>query len=284
MEVLFVSGVSGAGKSCTMDVLEDLNYYCVDNMPQQLFPTFIDLIQNAGYEKVAVATDVRGIDTSAGFVQTAAFLDSRKIAYSIIFLECANAELLKRYRLSRRRHPLMQPKDKSIEHAIDRERALLSNIREKADYIIDTTFLKPSQLKERLLEILGENKADGMRIYCMSFGFKYGSPSEADLMFDVRCLPNPYYVPELKDKTGLDEKVRAYVMQNEHSMELLKKFVELTQYLIPLYEAEGKSQLVIAFGCSGGHHRSVTFAEKLAEELKKKGFSPTTSHRDIEKV
>ena len=284
MEVLFVSGVSGAGKSATMDVLEDLNYYCVDNMPQQLFPTFIDLISGAGYEKVAVATDVRGIDTPESFVKTAAYLKNRGISFKIIFLECGNAELLKRFRLSRRRHPLMQGQDNSIEKAIEKERELLSSLRGAADYLIDTTFLKPAQLKERLVDLLSGSEGDGMRIYCMSFGFKHGTPTEADLMFDVRCLPNPYYIEALKVKTGLDEEVRAYVMQNEHSVELLEKFTDLTEYLIPLYEAEGKSQLVIAFGCSGGHHRSVTFAEKLAEALREKGFAPIVSHRDIEKV
>ena len=284
MEVLFISGVSGAGKSSAMDVLEDLNYYCVDNMPQQLFPTFIDLIRGAGYEKVAVATDVRGIDTPASFANTAALLKNKGIDFKIIFLECGDAELLKRFRLSRRRHPLMQGKDNSIEKAIDKERELLSPIRGAADYLIDTTFLKPAQLKERLVELLSDSEGEGMRIYCMSFGFKHGTPTEADLMFDVRCLPNPYYVEGLKEKTGLEEEVRTYVMQNEHSVELLKKFTDLTAYLIPLYEAEGKSQLVIAFGCSGGHHRSVTFAEKLAEALREKGFAPIVSHRDIEKV
>ena len=283
MEVLFISGVSGAGKSCTMDVLEDLDYYCVDNMPLQLIPTFFDLIENAGHKKVAIATDVRGIDSPEDFYANTAYLEERDIEHHIVFLECTNAELLKRFKLSRRRHPLMQDKDNNIEKAIERERVILSPVRERADFIIDTTFLKPAQLKDRLLHLLNKNEADAMKLYCMSFGFKYGSPSEADLMFDVRCLPNPYYVPELKEKTGLDEAVQAYVMDSENSEKMLKKITDLTEFLLPLYEAEGKSQLVIAFGCSGGHHRSVTFAEKLAQALGEKGLSPITTHRDIEK-
>ena len=284
MEILFVSGVSGAGKSSAMDVLEDLGYYCVDNMPLSLIPTFLELIKNAGHERIAVATDIRGIDSPENYISQMSYLESKGIEHKIIFLECTNPELLKRFKLTRRRHPLMQQKDKNIEHAIERERVLLTPVRERADFIIDTTFLKSTQLKQRLLEILNEDESEGMKIYCMSFGFKHGSPSEADLMFDVRCLPNPYYVDELRDKTGLDKEVRAYVMQSEASKLLLKKFEDLTEFLIPMYEAEGKSQLVIAFGCSGGHHRSVTFAEKLAAGLRKKGLSPITSHRDLDKV
>lgn len=283
MEFLFISGVSGAGKSCAMDVLEDLDYYCVDNMPLELIPTFLTLIENAGYKKVAIASDIRGIDSLAGFEEKFDYLDSKNIEHKTIFIECADSELLKRYKLSRRRHPLMDSKDKNILHAIEKERALLAPLRGRADFIIDTTFISAAQLKERILGILNEEKGEGMRIYCMSFGYKHGSPSEADLMFDVRCLPNPYYIEELKNKTGLDKEVRDYVMNSENSKQLFEKIAELTEFSIPLYEAEGKSQLVIAFGCSGGHHRSVTFAQKLAKRLNQKGLSPIISHRDIEK-
>ncbi|MBR2590941.1 MAG: RNase adapter RapZ [Clostridia bacterium] len=283
MEVLFISGVSGAGKSTTMDVLEDLDYYCVDNLPLQLVPTFLQLIENAGYKKVAIATDVRGINAPQEYANIGEMLDANRVAHKIIFMECGDAELLKRYKLTRRRHPLMEQKDKNIQHAIERERTMLIPMRERADYVIDTSFLTAAQLKNRLLDILNESRNEGMRIYTMSFGFKFGIPSEADLMFDVRCLPNPYYVAELKEKTGLDEAVNRYVMDNEKSKELLRKIEDMTAFLIPLYEAEGKSQLVIAFGCTGGHHRSVTFAENLAQYLKTKGYAPRISHRDIEK-
>ena len=283
MEVLFISGVSGAGKSTTMNVLEDLDYYCVDNLPLQLIPTFLQLIENAGYQKVAIATDARGINSPEKFVNSDEMLDAKQVEHKVIFMECNDAELIKRYKLSRRRHPFMDKTDKNISHAIERERKVLTPIHERADYVIDTSFLKPAQLKNRLLDILSEDNSEGMRIYSMSFGFKHGTPSEADLMFDVRCLPNPYYVEELKAKTGLDKEVRDYVMHSENSEQMFEKIAALTTFLIPLYEAEGKSQLVIAFGCSGGHHRSVTFAEKLAQYLEAQGFSPLISHRDIDK-
>ena len=284
MEVLFISGVSGAGKSTTMNVLEDLDYYCVDNLPLQLIPTFLQLIENAGYQKVAIATDARGINSPEKFVNSDEMLDAKQVEHKVIFMECNDAELIKRYKLSRRRHPFMDKTDKNISHAIERERKVLTPIRERADYVIDTSFLKPAQLKNRLLDILSEDNSEGMRIYSMSFGFKHGTPSEADLMFDVRCLPNPYYVRELREKTGLEEDVQAYVMNSENSEKMFAQIAALTKFLIPLYEAEGKSQLVIAFGCSGGRHRSVTFAEKLAGYLQNEGFAPIIAHRDIDKV
>ena len=284
MEVLFISGVSGAGKSTTMNVLEDLDYYCVDNLPLQLIPTFLQLIENAGYQKVAIATDARGINSPEKFVNSDEMLDAKQVEHKVIFMECNDAGLIKRYKLSRRRHPFMDKTDKNISHAIERERKVLTPIRERADYVIDTSFLKPAQLKNRLLDILSEDNSEGMRIYSMSFGFKHGTPSEADLMFDVRCLPNPYYVRELREKTGLEEDVQAYVMNSENSEKMFAQIAALTKFLIPLYEAEGKSQLVIAFGCSGGRHRSVTFAEKLAGYLQNEGFAPIISHRDIDKV
>ncbi len=284
MEVLFISGVSGAGKSTTMNVLEDLDYYCVDNLPLQLIPTFLQLIENAGYQKVAIATDARGINSPEKFVNSDEMLDAKQVEHKVIFMECNDAELIKRYKLSRRRHPFMDKTDKNISHAIERERKVLTPIRERADYVIDTSFLKPAQLKNRLLDILSEDNSEGMRIYSMSFGFKHGTPSEADLMFDVRCLPNPYYVRELREKTGLEKDVQAYVMNSENSEKMFAQIAALTKFLIPLYEAEGKSQLVIAFGCSGGRHRSVTFAEKLAGYLQNEGFAPIISHRDIDKV
>lgn len=285
MELLFVTGVSGAGKSRAMDVLEDLDFYCVDNMPPKLVPTFLELINSAkeSYEKVAIATDIRGGDFFKDFGETLNALIEKDIDYRIIFLDCSEGELLKRYKLSRRRHPLMETSDKNIKNAIDKEKDMLNAVRGRADIVIDTTFLSPVQLKERLLNVLKSDSSDGMMIYCMSFGFKFGSPSEADLMFDVRCLPNPFYIPELKNKTGLEKEVNEYVMASNGSKELLVKFEDLIDYLIPLYEAEGKSQLVIAYGCSGGRHRSVTFAEKTALHLREKGFKPIVSHRDIEK-
>ena len=282
MELLFISGMSGAGKSSAMDILEDLNYYCVDNMPLKLIPTFLELINDASHEKVAIATDIRAVDLFSDLDEVLSYLKEKDVDYKVIFLDCDENEILKRYKLSRRRHPLMENADKKIITAVRREKELLFLIREKADFVIDTTFLSAPKLKERIMSVLKDEK-EGMRIYCMSFGFKFGIPAEADLMFDVRCLPNPYYVESLKQKTGFDKEVREYVMNSESSRVLLEKFKDLVDYLIPLYEAEGKSQLVIAFGCSGGHHRSVTFALRLGEYLKEEGYMPIVSHRDLEK-
>lgn len=282
MELLFISGMSGAGKSVAMDILEDLNYYCVDNMPLKLVPTFLELIKDANHEKVAIATDIRAVDLFSDFDDTVKYLKQQQVGYKIIFLDCNENEILKRYKLSRRRHPLMQENDKKIINAIMREKELLFSIKDKADFVVDTTFLTAPKLKEILINFLTDEK-EGMRIYCMSFGYKFGTPTEADLMFDVRCLPNPYYIDELRTKTGQNKAVQDYVMNSEDSQTLLNKFEDLVDYLIPLYEAEGKGQLVIAFGCSGGHHRSVTFAEKLGEYLKAEGYLPIISHRDLEK-
>lgn len=282
MELLFISGMSGAGKSVAMDILEDLNYYCVDNMPLKLVPTFLELIKDANHEKVAIATDIRAVDLFSDLDETVSYLKEKEVEYKIIFLDCDENEILKRYKLSRRRHPLMQEQDKKIMNAIMREKEMLFSIKDRADFVIDTTFLKAAKLKEIIVNLLKDEK-EGMRIYCMSFGYKYGTPTEADLMFDVRCLPNPYYIDELRLKTGQDKAVQDYVMNSEESVVLLKKFEDLVEYLIPLYEAEGKGQLVIAFGCSGGHHRSVTFAEKLGEYLNSEGYAPIISHRDLEK-
>lgn len=282
MELLFISGMSGAGKSVAMDILEDLNYYCVDNMPLKLVPTFLELIKDANHEKVAIATDIRAVDLFSDLDDTVKYLKQQQVGYKIIFLDCNENEILKRYKLSRRRHPLMQENDKKIINAIMREKELLFSIKDKADFVVDTTFLTAPKLKEILINFLKDEK-EGMRIYCMSFGYKFGTPTEADLMFDVRCLPNPYYIDELRTKTGQNKAVQDYVMNSEDSQTLLNKFEDLVDYLIPLYEAEGKGQLVIAFGCSGGHHRSVTFAEKLGEYLKAEGYLPIISHRDLEK-
>ncbi len=285
MELIFVSGVSGAGKSRAMDVLEDLDFYCVDNMPPKLIPVFLDLINNNGdnYKKVAIATDIRGGDFFYEFGNTLSALRENGTAYKIIYMDCSDEVLLKRYKLSRRRHPLMESDDVNILEAVTREKKALTTIRGMADYVIDTTFLEPYQLKERLLSILNTGGAEGMHIYCMSFGFKYGVPTEADLMFDVRCLPNPFYIPELKIKTGKDEDVRSYVMSFSEAETLLEKLCDLVDYLIPYYEKEGKNQLVIAVGCSGGRHRSVVFAEAIAKSLNDKGIKANINHRDIKK-
>ena len=269
MEFLIVTGLSGAGKSRAVDALEDIGFFCIDNMPPKLISRFAEIaLQSEGkLSKVAVVTDVRGGEMFGDFLAELDLLQSLDIAFKLLFLDCSNQELMRRYKETRRKHPLLDVAGASVEKAVVMERELLMHARERADYIIDTSNLSAMQLKERISNIFLDNIANGMLINCMSFGFKYGSPSEADLVFDVRCLPNPFYIDDLKYKTGLDHEVSDYVMAWPQSVTLLAKLVDLIDYLVPLYLSEGKSQLTIAMGCTGGKHRSVTFAEKMYSHL-----------------
>ena len=205
------------------------------------------------------------------------------LTYKLLFLDASDAELIRRYKETRRRHPLSGVVNGGVSEAIRNERVLLRPARERADYVIDTTHLSANELKQRMNNIFLDSIQNGMLINVMSFGFKYGSPSEADLVFDVRCLPNPFYVDALKPKTGLDPEVREYVMDSPNSKELLDKLRDLVGFLVPLYQKEGKSQLVIAMGCTGGKHRSVTFAELLYQFLAERAFNVRVVHRDISK-
>lgn len=283
MDFLIVTGLSGAGKSRAVDALEDIGFFCVDNLPPKLITRFAELAEQSDgkLSKVAVVTDVRGGDLFADFISELDILQTMKLHSKLLFLDCNDQVLMRRYKETRRRHPLIDNKDMSVEKAIKCERSLLMQARERADYIIDTTNLSAMQLKERISNIFLENISNSMLINCMSFGFKYGAPQEADLVFDVRCLPNPFYIDELKLKTGLDAPVSDYVMSWPQAVELLDRLIDLTDFLIPLYLSEGKSQLTIAFGCTGGKHRSVTFAEKLYKHLSEQGKRAAVNHRDI---
>lgn len=289
MEFLIVTGMSGSGKSSCIRVLEDIGFFCIDNMPPALIPSFAALCgekQEISHEinKVAIVTDIRG---GIMFLKLSECISELKstdgIEVHVLFLEASKSVLMKRYSETRRRHPLDDVSDGDLSKAIDAEQELLSNVRTKADYIIDTSFITSAQLKEQIAGMFLEKPDDRMIISTMSFGFKYGVPGEADLVFDVRCLPNPFYVPELKHKTGLDAEVRDYVMQFEEAQTLMDKIIGLLDYLIPLYVKEGKSRLVIAFGCTGGKHRSITFAELVAQRLRGSGSVVRTMHRDKEK-
>lgn len=284
MDLLVVTGLSGAGKSRAVDALEDIGYYCVDNLPPSLMTKFADLCTASGGHmgRIAIVTDSRGGSMFAGVM---AGLDelSHNHSYKVMFLEASTEALIRRYKETRRKHPLIAEHAGSIEEAVESERELLKPIRARADYIIDTSLLSPAQLKERITKLFLGNSSSGLTIHCMSFGFKYGSAGEADLVFDVRCLPNPYYVEELKNHTGLESCVSDYVMQYPQSKEFSKKLLDLIDFLIPLYCNEGKSQLVIAIGCTGGKHRSVTLSEILYEHLKEKGYHVSVDHRDIRK-
>ena len=285
MQLVIITGMSGSGKSTAVNVLEDMDYYCVDNIPPELIIKFVDLCENSGgmIKKAAFVVDVRGGDFFLKLQDAVSRLRSSDVDLRIIFLESADNVIARRYKETRRKHPLDESAGGSVTKAIQLERGLLMSAKAMSDYYIDTTNYSAAELRSRLYSIFEETSGEHMRIDVRSFGFKYGVFSEGDLVFDVRCLPNPFYIPELKHKTGLDPDVSGYVLKFKESRELLDKFCDLIDYMLPLYEKEGKAQLVIGFGCTGGKHRSVTFAEAVAEHLRSKGRKIRIDHRDIDK-
>ena len=290
MEFVIVTGISGSGKSSCIQVLEDIDYFCIDNMPPQLISNFAEICSESRNDtgekisKVAIVTDIRGGELFLKLSDSIAKLKNTDgINVKVLFLEATKDVLMKRYSETRRKHPLDEVSGGDLSKAIDAEIELLSDIRANADYIIDSSLLTSTQLKEQIAELFWEKPGNRMILSCMSFGFKYGVPGEADLVFDVRCLPNPFYVPELKHKTGLDKEVRDYVMNSEQSVEFENKIYGMIEFLMPLYVREGKSRLVIAFGCTGGKHRSITFAHRAAEHFRERDCNVREVHRDIEK-
>lgn len=286
MELLIVTGMSGSGKSSVMDVMEDIGYYCIDNIPPMLISQFVDLCRHSetGIDKIAAAVDIRSGDMFAQIFRSWQQLKANSdIKVKVLFIEASDEVLIKRYKETRRKHPLDEKFNGNMHEAIKFEWQQLSQLREIADYYIETSNLSSSQLKEQIKSLFLEKDSDSLVIKVMSFGFKYGVSTESDLVFDVRCLPNPYYIPELRNHTGLDNCVREYVMKHESSQQLFNKIADLIDFLIPLYVREGKSQLVIAFGCTGGKHRSITFAELMAEHLTSKDYKVQKYHRDITK-
>ncbi len=285
MQFIIVTGMSGSGKSSAIDVLEDMGYYCIDNMPPELITKFTEICnQSKGkLDKVAFVADIRGGDFFMKLTEIVDQLRAEQINMKILFLDSSDDVIVRRYKETRRKHPLDEVSYGNIRKAIETEREILVPIKSKADYYLDTSASTTAEFKERMYSIFLDQEEEYMRIDVRSFGFKFGSLSEGDLIFDVRCLPNPFYVPELKEKTGLNSEVSDYVMQFDEAQQLLDKLDDLIDFLIPLYKKEGKAQLVIAFGCTGGKHRSVTFAERVAAHLKGKGFKVRVSHRDINK-
>ena len=279
MNFIIVTGMSGAGKSSAINFFEDMGYYCVDNLPPTLIKSFADLIVS---QENKVSKVVLGIDTRGGglFDDLLASLDELielGHTYEIIFFDCSETELIKRYKETRRLHPLAR--EERVEEGIRKEQKILKNIKEKANHIIDTSYLLPKDTRGILYKIYCEEKAfDSMMITIVSFGFKYGIPMDADLVFDVRFAPNPYYIPDMRPCTGNDQVVRDYVLQFEVTQQFLDKLKDMIDFLVPNYRKEGKNQLVIAIGCTGGKHRSVTIANALYEFLQEQG-----QHRDIEK-
>ena len=285
MDFLIVTGMSGAGKSRAVDALEDIGFYCVDNMPPKLIFKMAELCNAAGsaFRGIAVVTYLRGGDLFYGLFEELDAMQAAGYAYKLLFLDASDQELMRRYKETRRRHPLAELTSGGLSEAIRNERVLLRMARSRADYIIDTTHLSAGDLRQRLTSLFLDSLKNGMLLTVMSFGFKYGLPAEADLVFDVRCLPNPYYVDVLKPRTGLEQDVQDYVMDAPDSHQLLEKLQELMLFLIPLYQKEGKTQLTVAVGCTGGQHRSVTIAERLYDFLAKQEQNVRVAHRDITK-
>lgn len=284
MNFIIVTGMSGAGKSSAINFFEDMGYYCVDNLPPTLIKSFAELIvaQQNKLSKVVLGIDTRGGGLFADLFASLQELVESGHTYEIIFFDCSDAELIKRYKETRRLHPLAR--SERIEEGIIREREILKEIKEKAHHIIDTSYLLPKDTRGVLYKIYCEEKAfDSMMITIVSFGFKYGIPIDADLVFDVRFAPNPYYIQEIRPFTGNDAIVSDYVMQFEVTQEFLAKLQDMVSFLIPNYKKEGKNQLVVAIGCTGGKHRSVTLANALYDFLQKKGHTVIKQHRDIEK-
>ena len=285
MEFVIVTGLSGAGKTRAMHALEDIGFFCVDNLPPALIPVFYDLCIKSEnlMGRVAVVTDTRGGELFKSFFTAMEALKHDKKAYRILFLDSSDAVLVRRFKETRRRHPLSEDLNGSLEQAVKLEREMLKPVKECADYVIDTSGVSPTQLKNRITELFLSNPTDSMTVHCISFGFKFGIPMESDLVFDVRCLPNPFYEEELRPQTGLDAPVRDYVMNTEETAGFVDRFTDLIDYLLPLYSKEGKSQLVIAVGCTGGHHRSVALAQYMRDYLAAKGVKSSVTHRDIQK-
>ena len=283
MRFVIVTGMSGAGKSTALRTMEDLGYFCVGNLPVLLIEKFAEISrdQNFKYDKVAVGIDIRSGKKLDDLSLVLANLKNDNFTYEILFLDANESELVKRFKETRREHPLTR--GGRVEDGIAEERGRIAFLREIADYIVDTSGLLTRELKKEVKKLLGKGKEySNMIVSVVSFGYKNGIPRDADLVFDVRFLPNPYYVPELKNHTGNDEEVREYVMRSGEGEEFLEKLYGMLEFLIPKFvENEGKHQLVVAIGCTGGRHRSVTIANYLYERLQELPYSVRVFHRDI---
>lgn len=276
--------MSGAGKSQVMNCLEDLGYYCIDNLPPVLMESFMDLTnrENSTLEKAAFAIDVRGGELFSDMEKELDDLTGRGIEYKIIYLEASERVLIRRFNETRRQHPLSKEEGVSTSQGIRREKEMLKNLRERADYVIDTSNMKAARLWQEVKDLLTSGESEKTFVVnIMSFGYKKGVPLGADMIFDMRFIPNPYYVKSLKNLTGNNKKVRDFVMRQEVTGEFLARLEPLLEFLIPFYVKEGKYNLNLAFGCTGGHHRSVATANEVAERLKQQGKRVTLEHRDL---
>ncbi|MGI9952189.1 RNase adapter RapZ [Moorellaceae bacterium AZ2] len=282
LRLVIVTGLSGAGKTQAIRFLEDLGFFCIDNLPPSLIPGLVELLNKQGppsgeNKKVALVMDIRGGAFFEGLEEALGYLDNQGFPYEILFLEASDETLVRRYKETRRRHPLA---GESIMEGILEERRRLQEIKGRASKIIDTSELTPRQLKEQIMELFGGER-EQLTITVVSFGYKYGIPLDADLVVDVRFLPNPYYVPALRPFTGHDRCVADFVLESPVTSEFIVRFMDLMNFLIPHYVKEGKSHLVIAIGCTGGQHRSVTLANKIGELLRTPNRKVIVKHRDV---
>lgn len=281
MKITIVTGMSGSGKSRVIKYLEDMGFFCIDNMPPMLIPKFIEMLAlaNGKFNNVAIVVDIRVGDMIGQLIEQ--FLEAKKNNYDVklLFLNADNETLVKRYKETRRSHPLDNPQ--GLLASIKQERKILSKLLGEADYVIDTSGLNNAGLLEKVKELFAAKDSEGIEINVMAFGFKYGMPLDADLVFDVRCFPNPFYIDELKPKTGNDKEVQDYVMSFPTAVEFMEKLNNMLEFLVPLYIEEGKVSLTVAIGCTGGKHRSVTMANKLGEHMQELGYEVKFNYRDI---
>lgn len=286
MEILIISGMSGGGKSKAASFLEDSGFYIVDNMPAAMILKFAEFCAGGGgrYARVALVYDVRTAESFSELFDVLDKLKGMEGVCRMLFLEASPAAIIKRYKETRRRHPLEKETD-SLEEAVEKERELMLSVKQRADFVIDTTRLSTAKLRSELLRIFnGEGEQAGMTVSVTSFGFKYGLPLEADLVLDVRFMPNPFYIEELRSQTGLDKPVSDYVFSFPQTCDFLLKVEDLLRFTLPLYAEEGKTGLVVAVGCTGGHHRSVAIAHALTGFIREQGYQAAEHHRDMERA
>lgn len=283
-QTIIITGMSGAGKSRAIEVFEDMGYNCADNIPPTLISKFIEICRGPGanFSRLCIVVDCRIGELFESLYDELRVLKERGLSYQMLFLDASDEVLKRRYKETRRRHPLENSTGGSVSAAIQAERKILGRAKEEADIVVDTSLSTVKTLRELISKKFSSSNHN-MMVTVMSFGFKHGPQSDADMLFDVRCLPNPYYIAELRPLTGLDDAVYDYVFQWEEARVLFEKLKDYISYTLPLFASEGRSSLNIAFGCTGGQHRSVSFARKLSQIIEEMGYNVTTIHRDIEK-
>lgn len=284
MSILIISGISGAGKSLACNTLEDAGYFCIDNLPPQLLLPVCQMQMDSQIRRnLAIVVDSRSLERFNSFNAELDRLDQNGIDYKLLFIYTSPEVILKRFKQTRRTHPLVSEETPSLQEAINKEYELCRSIQERADYQIDTTNLKSGQFRDLLLKTFSEEEYRGLSVKLVSFGYRNGIPSEADLVYDVRCMPNPFYIDELKQKDGTDQEVYDFVFNFSQSHLMEDKIMEFITTFMPFYQEEGKNELVIAIGCTSGHHRSVAFVESITKKLRDQGHRVVTIHRDIDK-